>query len=59
MVRQVLTWWQDMGRHRMPDAPVFPFSCECGSLGCEQVVSLPVTEYRCRSAGAPVMAHSA
>ena len=33
-----------MGPDRMPDAPVFPFSCECDSLGCEQVVVLPVTE---------------
>lgn len=58
-VRQVLAWWQDMGPARMPGEPVFPFSCECAGMGCEQVVSLPVTEYRRRSSGAPVVAHSA
>jgi hypothetical protein len=58
-VRQLLAWWRDMGPDRMPGAPVFAFSCECESPGCEQVVGLPVTEYQRRSVGAPVTAHSA
>jgi hypothetical protein len=53
-VRQLLGWWADTGPARMPDPPVFPFSCECGLPGCTQLVRLPVTEYERRSAGGPV-----
>ncbi len=54
VVRQLLAWWQDMGAARMPDAPVFDFSCECESLGCEQVAAVAVTDYQHRSASGPV-----
>ncbi len=54
VVRQLLGWWADAGPDRMPDAPPFPFSCECQNLGCEQTVTMTVTEYQRRSAGGPV-----
>jgi hypothetical protein len=51
---QLRAWWQDTGPDRMPDPPVFEFSCECQTPGCEQVVGLPVTGYQQRSAAGPV-----
>jgi hypothetical protein len=58
-VRQVMAWWEDsVGRDRMPEGPVFPFSCECEILGCPQSVALAVTEYQRRSAQGPVTAHA-
>jgi hypothetical protein len=54
VVRQLLGWWADLGPEHMPDPPVFPFSCECEDLGCEQTVTLSVTEYQRRSADGPV-----
>ena len=53
-VRQLLGWWADLGQAQMPDAPPFPFSCECDNLGCEQTVTMPVVEYQRRSAAGPV-----
>lgn len=53
-VRQLLGWRADLGAERMSDAPPFPFSCECGSPGCEQTVTIPVTEYQRRSVDGPV-----
>ncbi len=53
-VRQLLGWLADLGPGHMPDAPPFPFSCECESLGCEQTVTMSVTEYQRRSADGPV-----
>jgi hypothetical protein len=38
----------------MPEAPPFPFSCECDSLGCEQTVTMSVIDYQRRSANGPV-----
>ena len=58
VVFQLIAWWEDaIGRDRMPDGPVFPFSCECDRLGCGVTVEVPVTEYQRRSAGGPVTAH--
>jgi hypothetical protein len=58
VVFQLVTWWEDaIGTDRMPDGPVFPFSCECQTLGCEQAAEVSVTEYRRRSAAGPVTAH--
>jgi hypothetical protein len=54
VVRQLLGWWADLGPEHMPDAPPFPFSCECEEMGCEQTVTLTVIEYQRRSAGGPV-----
>jgi hypothetical protein len=54
VVRQLLGWWADLGPEQMPAAPPFPFSCECGSRGCEQTVTMSVTEYQRRSADGPV-----
>jgi hypothetical protein len=54
VVRQLLGWWTDLGPERMPAAPPFPFSCECETKGCEQTVTMPVTEYQRRSAHGPV-----
>lgn len=55
---QVMAWWEDaIGRDRLPDGPVFPFSCECETLGCERVVEVAVTEYARRLAAGPVAAH--
>jgi hypothetical protein len=54
VVRQLLGWWSDLGPEQMADAPPFPFSCECESPGCEQTVTMPVTEYQLRSADGPV-----
>ncbi len=54
VVRQLLGWQTDLGPEQMPDAPPFPFSCECGSPGCERTVTMPVTEYQRRSADGPV-----
>lgn len=54
VVRQLLGWWADRGPEEMPDPPPFPFSCECESLGCEQTVTMSVTEYQRRSADGPV-----
>jgi hypothetical protein len=54
VVRQLLGWWADLGPAQMPDAPPFPFSCECETLGCEQTVTMSVTEYQRRSADGPV-----
>lgn len=56
VVRQLLGWWADMGPERMPDPPGFEFSCECETLGCEQVVPLTVTDYQERSGAGPVTA---
>lgn len=53
-VRQLLGWWANLGQDQMPEAPPFPFSCECETLGCEQTVTMSVTEYQRRSAGGPV-----
>ena len=53
-VRQLLGWWAELGREQMPDAPPFPFSCECETLGCEQTVTMSVIEYQRRSADGPV-----
>jgi hypothetical protein len=58
LVFQLLAWWEDaIGRDRMPDGPVFPFSCECERLGCEQSAEMPVTEYQRQSVVGPVTAH--
>jgi hypothetical protein len=54
VVRQLLGWWADLGPQHMPDAPLFPFSCECEDMGCEQTVTLSVVEYQRRSADGPV-----
>jgi hypothetical protein len=54
VVRQLLGWWADLGPEQMPDAPPFPFSCECGNQGCEQTVTMSVTEYQRCSAEGPV-----
>jgi hypothetical protein len=54
VVRQRPGWLADLGPDQMPDAPPFPFSCECESLGCEQTVTMSVTEYQRRSADGPV-----
>lgn len=54
VVRQLLGWRADLGPDRMPDAPPFPFSCECESPGCEQTVTMSVIEYQRRSAKGPV-----
>lgn len=54
VVRQLLGWWADLGPDQMPDAPPFPFSCECATLGCEQTVTMSVTEYQRRAADGPV-----
>jgi len=54
VTRQLLGWWADLGPEQMPGAPPFPFSCECDSLGCEQTVTMSVTEYQRRSANGPV-----
>lgn len=54
VVGQLLGWQSDMGPERMPDAPLFPFSCECESRGCEQTVTMSVAEYQRRSASGPV-----
>jgi hypothetical protein len=54
VVRQLHGWRADLAAEHMPDAPPFPFSCECGSPGCEQTVTMPVTEYQLRSAEGPV-----
>ncbi len=53
-VRQLLGWWTDLGPERMPGAPPFPFSCECETLGCEQTVTMSVTEYQRRREDGPV-----
>ncbi len=55
-VQQLLGWWAYMGRARMPQAPAFSFSCECGQPGCTQLIRLTVTEYERRSAAGPVTA---
>ncbi|MGD0701489.1 MAG: hypothetical protein ABSA02_16595 [Trebonia sp.] len=58
VVCQLLAWWEEaIGRDRMPDGPMFPFSCECELLGCEQTAKVSVTEYQRRSAGGPITAH--
>jgi len=54
VVRQLLGWWADLGPERMPDPPPYPFSCECGTSGCEQTVTMSVIEYQRRSADGPV-----
>ncbi len=54
VVRQLLGWWADLGPEQMADAPPFPFSCECETMGCEQTVTMSVTEYQRRSADGPV-----
>lgn len=54
VVRQLLGWRADLGPELMPSAPPFPFSCECGGKGCEQTVTLTVTEYQRRCAAGPV-----
>jgi hypothetical protein len=54
VVRQLLGWWADLGPEQMRDPPPFPFSCECGKRGCEQTLTMPVTEYQRRSADGPV-----
>jgi hypothetical protein len=54
VVRQLSGWWADLGPEHMPDVPPFPFSCECGSPGCEHTVTMSVTEYQRRSADGPV-----
>jgi hypothetical protein len=54
VVRHLLGWQADLGPELMPDAPPFPFSCECGSRGCEQTVTMPVTEYQRRAADGPI-----
>jgi hypothetical protein len=54
VVRQLLGWWAELGPEHMPDAPPFPFSCECETMGCEQTVTMSVTEYQHRSADGPV-----
>ena len=54
VVRQLLGWQADLGPERMPEAPPFPFSCECENLGCEQTVTMSVPEYQRRSADGPV-----
>ncbi len=54
VVRQLLGWWADLGPEQMRDAPPFPFSCECGTAGCEQTVTMSVTEYQRRCADGPV-----
>jgi hypothetical protein len=59
VVRQLHGWWQDLGPERMPDPPVFPFSCECEYRGCERIMRLPVSEYQRRSATGPVVAPTA
>jgi hypothetical protein len=56
VVRQLLGWWADLGPERMPEAPVFPFCCECESPGCDREVRLPVTDYQLRSPSGPVTA---
>jgi hypothetical protein len=53
-VHQLLSWWKDMGPEFMPQAPVFEFSCECETLGCDQVVRLPVTDYQRLASAGPV-----
>jgi hypothetical protein len=53
-VRQLLGWWADMGLVRMPEPPVFSFSCECELPGCTQLVRMPVTEYQRQAASGPV-----
>jgi hypothetical protein len=59
VVRQVAAWWEDaIGHERMPEGPVFPFSCECETLGCARVVDVAVTDYQRRSADGPVTAHA-
>jgi hypothetical protein len=55
-VRQLLGWWADNGQDRMPEPPVFAFSCECEAPGCTQLVRLPVTEYQRQAAAGPVTA---
>jgi len=54
VVRQLLGWFVDLGQEQMPDAPPFPFSCECESMGCEQTVTMSVIDYQRRSADGPV-----
>lgn len=54
VVRQLLGWWADLGPEHMPDAPPYPFSCECESMGCEQTVTMSVIEFQRRSADGPV-----
>jgi hypothetical protein len=54
VARQLLGWWTDLGPEQMTGAPPFPFSCECQSMGCEQTVTMSVTEYQRRSADGPV-----
>jgi hypothetical protein len=54
VMRQLLGWRADLGPEDMPDAPPFPFSCACEHLGCEQTVTMSVTEYQCKSADGPV-----
>jgi len=57
-VVQLVAWWQDaIGPERMPDGPVFPFACECETLGCERAAEASVTEYQRRSAAGPVTTH--
>ncbi|MGH3169813.1 MAG: hypothetical protein ACRDN0_28530 [Trebonia sp.] len=57
-VRQIVAWWEDaIGRDKLPEGPVFPFSCECETLGCERAVEVAVAEYQRRSADGPVTAH--
>ncbi len=58
-VRQLLGWWADLGPSRMPEPPVFRFSCECELRGCTQLIALPVTEYQRFSACGPVVADAA
>jgi hypothetical protein len=54
-VRQLLAWWDDaIGRDRLPDGPVYAFSCECDTLGCARQTPLPVTRYIQQSAAGPV-----
>jgi hypothetical protein len=54
VVRQLLGWWADLGTEHMREAPPFPFSCECGNTGCEQTVTVTVSEYQRRAADGPV-----
>jgi Phage tail assembly chaperone protein, TAC len=54
VVRQLLGWQADLGPERMPDAPPFPFSCECERLGCERTITMSALEYQQRSADGPV-----
>jgi len=54
VVRQLLGWRADLSPELMRDAPPFPFSCECGGAGCEQTVTMPVSEYQRRAATGPV-----